>query len=120
MLLVERFHWIEVYYSGLLSKYCLPLRELIEEAISSCADLLSYEAVALECIATVPCRQEHTTTGKKQEHLCSSSNAGSAFHPTILRKEPNGYIALCPVQHHLTNILTDEKQTCWLPKIQGE
>ena len=92
---------MEVYYDGPLSDYCCPLLAAIKDAISSCADLLSYEPSALDCEAIVPCNQQHSTK--------------SCFHPIQLCNDvTEGYIANCSIEPHLSFKVTDERQTCWL------
>ena len=102
VLLVESFGWIEVYYNG-LPKYCPQLCKAIKDAVSSCADLLSYEPSALECTVTVLCQLPHSKQYRK-----------SPPHPVNLKKEPEEYYAHCSIETHLSGLLTDERQTCWL------
>jgi hypothetical protein len=47
LVLIEKFRWIEVYFNGMIYD-CVKVREVIEEAIGPCAEVLSYEESALE------------------------------------------------------------------------
>ena len=76
LLLVDSFTWMEVYYTGnvvminiiithtyvgiLPEKYCTVIRKVLDEAISICAELLSYEPESIQYIPAVLCRQKHS------------------------------------------------------------
>ena len=100
VLLVDRFYWIEVYYSGLI-KNCIQLRQVICEAISTCADILAYDKVALKAEVTVSCQREHQKTGYK-------------LHPVLISCEDDPPSIRCSIEKNLPTLqLTNEKQKCW-------
>lgn len=103
VLLIDSIDWIVVYYNGLINQHCVPLCKLIQNAISSCANLLSYEPSALKCTPTVPCQHEHTLPLMP-------------FHPTELGKKQDSelYISHCPLERNLSEYISDPRQTCWL------
>ena len=101
VLLVDRFYWIEVYYTG-LTKNCFRLRQVICEAISTCADILAYEEGALKAEVTVSCQQEHQKTGYK-------------LHPVLISYEDDPPSIRCSIEKNLPTLqLTNERQKCWL------
>ena len=101
VLLVDRFYWIEVYYTGLI-KNCFRLREVICEAIPTCADILAYDKVALKAKVTVSCQQKHQKTGYK-------------LHPVLISYEDDPPSIRCSIEKNLPTLqLTNERQTCWL------
>ena len=100
VLLVDRFYWIEVYYTGLI-KNCFQLREVICEAISTCADILAYDKVALKAEVSVSCQRKHQKTGYKS-------------HPVLISYEDNPPSIRCSIEKSLPTLqLTDERQKCW-------
>ena len=101
VLLVDRFYWIEVYYTG-LTKNCFRLRQVICEAISTCADILAYEEGALKAKVTVSCQREHQKTGYK-------------LHPVLISYEDDPPSIRCSIEKNLPTLqLTNERQKCWL------
>ena len=101
VLLVDRFYWIEVYYTG-LTKNCFRLRQVICEAISTCADILAYEEGALKAEVTVSCQHEHQKTGYK-------------LHPVLISFEDDPPSIRCSIEKNLPTLqLTNERQKCWL------
>ena len=101
VLLVDRFYWIEVYYTG-LTKNCFRLRQIICEAISTCADILAYEEGALKAEVTVSCQRQHRKTGYKS-------------HPVLISYEDDPPSIRCSIEKNLPTLqLTNEKQKCWL------
>ena len=103
VLLVDRFYWLEVYYNG-LNENCFKLRKIICEAISTCADILSYNKDAIIAQVTVPCQQEHILRVHDNK-----------VHPVVLSMDKNPPIIRCSIEKELPTLrLTDERQTCWL------
>ena len=101
MLLVNRFNWIEVYFTG-LPENCFQLRKIILEAISTCAGILAYNDEMINVKVTVPCQQEHQISGYK-------------LHPAIVSMEKDHLVVRCSIENHLPTIpLSNERQTCWL------
>ena len=100
VLLVDRIYWIEVYYTG-LTKNCFQLRQVICEAISTCADILAYDKVALKAEVSVSCQRKHQKTGYKS-------------HPVLISYENNPPSIRCSIEKSLPTLqLTDERQKCW-------
>ena len=101
VLLVDRFYWIEVYYTGLI-KNCFQLRQVICEAISTCADILAYDKVALKAEVSVSCQQVHLKTEYK-------------LHPALISYEDEPPSIRCSIEKNLPTLqLTNERQKCWL------
>ena len=101
VLLVDRFYWIEVYYTG-LTKNCFRLRQVICEAISTCADILAYEEGALKAEVTVSCQRVHQKTGYQ-------------LHPVLISYEDDPPSIRCSIEKNLPTLqLTNERQKCWL------
>ena len=100
VLLVDRFYWIEVYYTGLV-KNCFQLRQVICEAISTCADILAYDKVALKAEVAVFCQREHQKKGYKP-------------HPVLISHEDDPPSIRCSIEKTLPTLqLTNERQKCW-------
>ena len=100
VLLVDRFYWIEVYDSG-HTKNCFRLRQVICEAISTCADTLAYEQGALKVTITVSCQREHQKTGYK-------------LHPVLISHKDDPPSIRCSIEKNLPTLhLTNKKQKCW-------
>ena len=96
LLLVDRFYWIEVYYTG-LTKNCYRLRQVICEAISTCAEILAYEGGALKVEVTMSCQQEHQKTGYKP-------------HPVLISYEDDPPSTRCSIEKSLPTL---QLQRCW-------
>ena len=91
---------MEVYYNG-LPKNCFKLRDVICEAITTCANILAYDKDTLNAEVSVPCKQEHRLKGHKS-------------HPVILSLNEDPPAARCSIEKELpTLLLTDSRQTCW-------
>lgn len=103
VLLVEEFSWIEVYYTGLPMKYCHRVLQVVKESISSCAELLSYDPAALDCVSTLLCHKTHTI------------DEGTESHPVILKSViDGGMVVNCSVERQIPAwTLTNPKQYCW-------
>ena len=101
LLLIDAFKWIEVYFNGFIEN-CPVLRQIIKEAISSCADLLAYDHGSLEVTVTLPCHQEHFIDALE-------------FHGVILKYDQGRHIAKCSEDEDVPPfVITDKRQVCWL------
>ena len=102
VLLVDKFYWIEVYYTG-LTKNCFRLRQVICETILTCGDILAYEEGALKAEVTVSCQRQHQKRGYK-------------LHPAlIISNEDDPPSIRCNIEKNLPTLqLTNERQRCWL------
>ena len=62
LLLVDSLSWMEVYFTGIPSSNCRVIRHTMDEAVSSCANPLSYEPSALKFTVSLLCRHpDHMT-----------------------------------------------------------
>ena len=103
LLLVDRFYWVEVYYNG-LSENCFFLRCIICEAISTCADILTYNKDAIIAQVTLPCQRKHLL-----------SVHDNKLHPVVLSMDKDPPVIRCSIEKELHTLkLTDKRQTCWL------
>ena len=101
VLIVDQFYWIEVYYNG-MTENCFKLRNVICEAISTCADILAYDEEVLKAEVTVPCKQAHREYGHK-------------LHPVIISWDHKPPLMRCSIEKQLPTLqLIDKRQTCWL------
>ena len=101
LLLIDAFKWIEVYFKGFIEN-CPVLRQIIRDAISSCADLLAYDHELLEVTVTLPCHQKHFIDAL-------------SFHSVILKHDQGRHIAKCSEDEDVPPfVITDKRQVCWL------
>ena len=69
ILLVDSLSWMEVYFTGIPSSNCSVIRQTLDEAVSSCANPLSYEPSALKFTVSLLCRHpDHMTDLSIQPH----------------------------------------------------
>ena len=69
LLLVDSLSWMEVYFSGIPISNCSIIRDTLDEAVSSCADPLSYDPSALKFTVSLLCRHpDHMTDLNIQPH----------------------------------------------------
>ena len=69
LLLVDSLSWMEVYFTGIAISNCSIIHHTLDEAVSSCADPLSYEPSALKFTASLLCRHpDHMTDLNIQPH----------------------------------------------------
>ena len=99
VLLVDCFYWIEVYFTG-LPENCPILRQVMKEAISSCAELLDYDVKAVEIEVTLPCLEKHKVDDDK-------------IHGVVIKYNHGRYIGQCPVESEITFEVTEKRQLCW-------
>lgn len=100
--LFDTFNWIEVYYTG-LTENCPVLHEIIKIAVSSCAKILAYDNLALDCMVTVPCQLKHRF---KETNL--------KMHPVTISLKKTPPIIGCSIETELPSVpLTNCRQSCW-------
>ena len=69
LLLVDSLSWIEVYFTGIPINNCSIICRTLDEAVSSCADPLSYDPSALKFTVSLLCRHpDHMTDLNTQPH----------------------------------------------------
>ena len=69
LLLVDSLSWMEVYFTGIPSSNCSVIRHTMDEAVSSCANPLSYKPSALKFAVSLLCRHpDHMTDLSIQPH----------------------------------------------------
>ena len=101
VLLIDAFKCIEVYFNGFIEN-CPVLRQVIREAISSCADLLGYDHKSLQVTVTLPCHQDHFIRV-------------SSSHGVILKYDEGRHIAKCSEDEDVPPfVVTEKRQVCWL------
>ena len=83
-------------------KYCTVIRKVLDEAISICAELLSYEPESIQYIPAVLCRQKHSKKVK--------------VHTVDIKNESNYLFGQCTIDHTMPPWkVEDEKELCWFP-----
>ena len=69
ILLVDSLSWMEIYFTGIPSSNCSVIRHTMDEAVSSCANPLSYEPSALKFTVSLLCRHpDHMTDSSIKPH----------------------------------------------------
>ena len=102
MLLVDTFNWIEVYYTG-LTENCPVILEIIKIAVSSCAKILAYDNLVLNCMVTVPCQLKHRF-----------KETNPKMHPVTISFMKTPPIIGCSIETELPLVpLTNCRQSCW-------
>ena len=83
-------------------KYCTVIRKVLDEAISICAELLSYEPQSIQYIPAVLCRQKHSKEVK--------------VHTVDIKNEFNCLFGQCTIDHTMRHWkVEDGKELCWFP-----
>ena len=100
VVLIEDFHWIEVYFYCDEEDKCHKFKVVLGESISNCAKRLGYDSSKLKFVTTVPCQLPH-------------SNGPYSFHPVIVNEE-SGKIN-CSIEKRLRSKLSDKQIRCWFP-----
>ena len=86
----------------MLEKYCTVIRKVLDEAISICAELLSYEPESIQYIPAVLCRQKHSKEVK--------------VHTVDIKNEFNCLFGQCTIDHTMRHWkVEDGKELCWFP-----
>ena len=89
LLLVDSLLWMEVYFSGIPSNNCIIIAHTMDEAISSCAGILSYDPFALKFTVSLLCRHpDHMTDLNIQPHPAKLIHSKYVQCPLMTESEP--------------------------------
>ena len=91
------------FITGILEK-CTVIRKVLDEAISICAELLSYEPESIQYIPAVLCRQKHSKKVK--------------VHTVDIKNEFNRFNGYCTIDHTMPPWKVENgKELCWFSGI---
>ena len=100
VVLIEHFHWIEVYFYCDEEDKCHKFKVALGESILNCAKRLGYDSSKLNFVTTVPCQLPHT-------------KGPYSFHPVIVNEE-SGKIN-CSIEKRQCSKLSNRQIRCWFP-----
>ena len=89
-----------LHYVKGIAERCTLIRKVLDEALSTCAELLSYEPESIQYIPAVLCRQRHSEKVK--------------VHTIDIKNESNFLFGQCTIDHTMPRWkVEDEKELCW-------